>query len=182
MTTLLRKPLTREVLLDGEPFKVFVSPEGIRITPKGRRKGAIVAWETILTLSQAQDIPRGTVQPSERDVPTAIAHDIATEIRSAKAALTRAGQKLSEIGDVPPMLLAEMEPDPVYGRVEHRSDWFIEPLLTPAEVASVLRISTTAVARLRIPWISLGGERRYRQSEVRQYLTREERAGIGSGW
>jgi hypothetical protein len=75
-----------------------------------------------------------------------------------------------------------MEPDPVYGRPEQRSDWFIEPLLTAAEVASILRLSTAAVGRLRIRWISLAGERRYRQSEVRQYLTREEREGIESRW
>jgi hypothetical protein len=182
MTTPLRKPVAREVLLDGEPHKVILAPEGIRITPKGRRKGSIVTWDTVLSLSQAQDVPRGVVQPTETEVPTAIAHDLATEIQSAKAALARAGRKLSEIGDVPPILLSEVEPDPVYGRPEHRSDWFIEPLLTPAEVASVLRISTAAVARLRIRWISLGGERRYRQSAVRQYLTREEREGTGSRW
>ncbi len=182
MTTPLRKPVTREVLLDGEPFKVIVSPEGIRITPKGRRKGSIVTWETIQSLSQAHDVPRGIVQPNQTDVPTAIARDVAAEIQSAKSALARAGQKLSEIGNVPPMLLSEMEPDPVYGRPEHRSDWFIEPLLTPAEVASILRISTAAVAKLRIRSIFLGGERRYRQPQVRQYLTREEREGAGNRW
>jgi hypothetical protein len=116
------------------------------------------------------------------DVPTALARGVAAEIQSAKAALKRAREKLSEIGDVPPILLSEMEPDPVYGRAEQRVDWFIEPLLTPAEVASILRISTAAVARLRMRWISLAGERRYRQSEVRQYLTREEREGIESRW
>lgn len=182
MTTPLTKPVTRELLLDGEPFKVTISTEGIRIRPKGRRKGSIVTWETVLALGQTQDVPRGVVQPTEMDVPTALARQVATEIKSARAALSRAGQKLGEIGDVPPILLSEMEPDPVYGRAEHRSDWFIEPLLTPAEVASILRISTAAVARLRIRWISLAGERRYRQSEVRQYLTREEREGIESRW
>jgi hypothetical protein len=182
VTTPLRKPVTRELLLDGEPFKVTVSPEGVRITPKGRRKGSTVTWESILSLSEAHDVPRGIVQPNQTGVPTAIAQDVAAEIKSAKAALTRAGEKLSEIGDVPSILLSEMEPDPVHGRPEHRSDWFIEPLLTPAEVASILRISTTAVGRLRIRSIFLGGERRYRQSEVRQYLTREDRDGVGNRW
>lgn len=182
MTTPLTKPVTRELPLDGEPFKVTISPEGIRMRRKGRRKGPIVTWETILGLGQAQEAPRGIVQPTEMDIPTALARGVAAEIQSAKAALKRAGEKLSEIGDVPPILLSEMEPDPVYGRPEQRSDWFIEPLLTAAEVASILRISTAAVARLRIRWISLAGERRYRQSEVRQYLTREEREGIESRW
>jgi hypothetical protein len=182
VTTPLTKQVTRELLLDGEPFKVTISPEGIRIRRKGRRKGPIVTWETILGVGQAQEVPRGIVQRTEMDVPTALARQVAAEIQSARAALSRAGQKLGEIGDVPPILLSEMESDPVYGKAEQRSDWFIEPLLTPAEVASILRISTAAVARLRIRWISLAGERRYRQSEVRQYLTREEREGAGSGW
>ena len=182
MTTPLTKPVTRELLLDGEPFKVTISTEGIRIRPKGRRKGSMVTWETVLGLGQTQDVPRGIVFPSETNVPTAIARGAAAEIQSARAALRRAGEKLSEIGDVPPILLSEMEPDPVYGRPEQRSDWFIEPLLTAAEVASILRISTAAVARLRIRWISLAGERRYRQSEVRQYITREEREGVENGY
>jgi hypothetical protein len=107
VTTPLTKPVARELLLDGQPFKVIVSPEGLRITPKARRKGSIVTWDTVLGLSQAQDVPRGVVQPTETDVPTAIAHEVATEIQAAKAALARAGQKLSDIGDVPPILLSE---------------------------------------------------------------------------
>jgi hypothetical protein len=182
VTTPLTKPVAREVLLDGEPYKVILAPEGIRITPKGRRKGSIVTWDSVLSMSQAQDVPRGVTQPTAMEVPRVIARDVATEIQAAKAALARAGQKLREIGDVPPILLSEMEPDPVYGAPEQRSDWFIEPLLTLAEVASVLRISVAAVSRLRIRWIPLGGERRYRQSEVRQYLTREEREGTDSRW
>jgi hypothetical protein len=182
VSTPLTRPVTREVLLDGEPFKVTISPDGVAIRRKGRRKGSVVTWENVLSLGQTQDVPRGIVQPNETNVPTAIARGVAAEIQSAKAALKRAGEKLSEIGDVPPILLSEMEPDPVYGRAEQRSDWFIEPLLTAAEVASVLRISTVAVARLRIRWISIAGERRYRQSEVRQYITREERVGVESRW
>jgi hypothetical protein len=182
VTTPLTKSVTREVLLDEEPFKVTISPDGVEIRRKGRRKGSVVTWESILSLGQTQDVPRGIVQPSESNVPTAIARGVAAEIQSARTALKRAGEKLSEIGDVPPILLSEMEADPVYGKAEHRSDWFIEPLLTAAEVASILRISTAAVARLRIRWISIAGERRYRQSEVRQYLTREEREGAERQW
>lgn len=83
--------------------------------------------------------------------------------------------------DLPPELRLQIDPDPVYGEREQRSDWFIEPLLTSAEVASVLRVSAAAVARLPIRWISIVGERRYRQSEVRRYLEREEREVTTAG-
>jgi hypothetical protein len=64
----------------------------------------------------------------------------------------------------------EVDSDPIYGRAEPRTDWYIEPLLTPNEVASILRLSRSAFARLGIPSLLIEGERRYRQSELRRYL------------
>jgi hypothetical protein len=45
MTTLLTRDLSREVLIEGAPFKVVVSQTGVRITEKGRRKGLEVSWD-----------------------------------------------------------------------------------------------------------------------------------------
>jgi hypothetical protein len=177
MTTSLRKPVARELVLDDVPFKVVISPQGVRITPKGRRKGAEVSWETILRLSERDEARPADPRVVDSGVPNAVVTQVAKEVSAARAALVRAEDQLKASADLPPGLRREMEPDPVYGPNEQRSDWFIEPLLTPAEVASVLRLSTSAVARLPIRWISLAGERRYRQSEIRQYLAREERAG-----
>ncbi len=176
MTTVLRKPVAREVVLDEVPFKVVMTSQGIRITPKGRRKGTEVTWEAILRLGERDEAPPADCRIAEA-VPNTVVGQVAQEVITARAALTRAEEQLKLSVTLPPELRAEMEPDALYGQYEHRSDWFIEPLLTPAEVASVLRVSTSAVARLPIRWISLAGERRYRQSEIRQYLAREERDG-----
>lgn len=182
MTTPLRKPLTRELVLDDVPFKVVVSPEGVRIAGKGKRKAPIVSWETILRLTQGLQAEGRPPSPSIDKLPDSVAAEIATDIAAARAALDLAAEKLGAAKDLPPELRRQIDADPVYGHLEQRSDWFIEPLLTPPEVASVLRVSTAAVARLQIRWILIAGERRYRQSEVRRYLEREEREGTHSRW
>lgn len=182
MITPLRKPLARAIVLDDVPFKVILSFEGVRITRKGRRKAPVVNWETILRLSQGSRDEPPTPSSAASGLPDSLAGEVATEIATARAALGRAGEKLGAAKDLPPELRLQIDPDPVYGEPEHRSDWFIEPLLTPAELASVLRISMAAVARLPIRWISMAGERRYRQSEVRRYLEREEREGTSARW
>ena len=108
------------------------------------------------------------------DVPTPIAADIAKEARAAIDALGRTRTVLAKAGSVPAALLMEADSDPIYGRAEPRTDWYIEPLLTPNEVASILRLSRSAVARLGIPSLLIEGERRYRQSELRRYLMNNE--------
>ena len=45
----LDKPLKRQLTLDGEQYTVIVSREGVRITPKGRRKGQEISWQTLLS-------------------------------------------------------------------------------------------------------------------------------------
>ena len=149
---------------------------------KGKRKAPVVSWETILRLTQASRDEAPSPSQATAGFPDSVAEEIAAEILAARTALGRAGEKLGAAKDLPPELRLQMDPDPLYGDREERSDWFIEPLLTPAEVASVLRISIAAVARLSIRWISIAGERRYRQSEVRRYLEREEREGGYSRW
>lgn len=52
-------------------------------------------------------------------------------------ALGRARTVLAKAGSVPAALLMETEADPIHGRVGPRTDWFIEPLLTPNEAASI---------------------------------------------
>jgi broad specificity phosphatase PhoE len=173
VTTLLARPLTREVLLGGEPFKVVLSPEGITITQKGRRKGQQVRWGVLLALGESA-APRLRPEPAS-DVPTAIATDVASDLRRAAQALAAARATLGRAGQVPLELLKELEPDPVYGRVEERNDWYIEPLLTPQELASILRLSQRSVQGLQLRSVNVGGETRYRQSDVRRYLAAQMR-------
>lgn len=49
MATRLDKTIKRELDLDGRPFVVSISPEGIKIVPKGRRKGQEISWEALLS-------------------------------------------------------------------------------------------------------------------------------------
>ena len=49
MATRLEKTIKRELELDGKLYMVSVSPEGVKIVPKGRRKGYEMSWETLLS-------------------------------------------------------------------------------------------------------------------------------------
>ena len=49
MAAKLDKALKRELELDGELYMVTISPDGVRIVPKGRRKGHEISWRTILS-------------------------------------------------------------------------------------------------------------------------------------
>ena len=40
MTPRIDKAFRREVLLDGRPYTVTITPDGVRIVPKGKRSGA----------------------------------------------------------------------------------------------------------------------------------------------
>jgi hypothetical protein len=169
VTTTLFRSLAREVLLDGQAYKVVISPTGVRLTAKGHRKGAELSWETLLALGEVDRVA-SPPDADRTDLPQAIAADVAREVRTAKESLGRAAAVLAQAGSLPASVLATVEPDPVYGRPEHDAGWFIEPLLTVDEVASILRISRAGVARLPIRSVSIVGERRYRQSEIRRYL------------
>ena len=49
MTTPLTKPLKRAVKIKGRPFVVTLSPEGIAVTLKGKRKGQELRWEDLVS-------------------------------------------------------------------------------------------------------------------------------------
>jgi hypothetical protein len=48
MTTKLDKSLKREVDIDGTPYTLTLSPEGLKLVPKGKRTGHEVTWKEIL--------------------------------------------------------------------------------------------------------------------------------------
>jgi hypothetical protein len=174
MATALIKPVTREIILGDETYKVVITTESVKVTRKGRRRGAELKWDAVLALGNESEPAEPPKPARTSDVPTAIAADLAKEVRTAADALSRARDVLARVGTLPAALLAEVEPDPIYGRAESQTDWYIEPLLTPPEVASLLRISRAAVSRLGIPSVNIAGERRYRQSELRRYLANHE--------
>jgi hypothetical protein len=47
MATKLDKPLRRELAIDGEPYMLTISPEGLKLVPKGKRKGLELAWKAL---------------------------------------------------------------------------------------------------------------------------------------
>jgi len=47
MTLKLTTPLRREIEIDGEPFTVVVSADGIRLTRKRFRSGRTLSWKAL---------------------------------------------------------------------------------------------------------------------------------------
>jgi hypothetical protein len=176
VTTPLVRTLAREILVAGTSCRVVLSAGSITLTRKGGRKEVEIIWDELLTWHKSgeatpreAEAPRGAIQ-----APRSVLADIADQVRAAAAALTRADATLTQAGALPPQLRMELRGDPQFGQPPEREDWFIEPLLTEREVASVLRVSTRAVRRLPLRSVSIAGEQRYRQSELRHYLSRLE--------
>jgi hypothetical protein len=42
--TKLEKPLKRQIDIKGNPYIVTITPEGLKLTEKGKRKGQELAW------------------------------------------------------------------------------------------------------------------------------------------
>ena len=47
MAPTLVKTLKREISIQGKPFVVSISPEGLKLVGKGRRKGLELTWEAL---------------------------------------------------------------------------------------------------------------------------------------
>ncbi len=48
MTTKLSAPFKRELDLKGEKYTVTLSPEGLKLVQKGKRKGIELAWQSMV--------------------------------------------------------------------------------------------------------------------------------------
>jgi len=49
MATKLDKHLKREIDIEGQPFMLTISPEGLKIVPKGKRNGVEIAWKALVS-------------------------------------------------------------------------------------------------------------------------------------
>jgi hypothetical protein len=49
MTAKLDKTIKRELELDGKTYTVAISPEGVKVTEKGRRNGPELSWRQLVT-------------------------------------------------------------------------------------------------------------------------------------
>jgi hypothetical protein len=50
MATKLQRPVRREIEIDGEPFTVSISGDGIRLTRKRFRSGVALSWKSLWSL------------------------------------------------------------------------------------------------------------------------------------
>ncbi len=173
MTTPLSNALKREIYVAGNPYRVTLTSEGLTVVRKGGQKGIAYSWEELLSKSEAAR----ESQDAEASMPTApisrgVLADLATSVRAAAAAMASVDEKLAQAGALPQRLVEASAYDPLSGSARQEEHWFIEPLLTLAEVAAILRVSTRTVRRLPIGTVPIRGEVRYLQSAVRDYLRR----------
>jgi hypothetical protein len=49
MATRLDKPIKRELEIDGTTYMVTVSPEGVKVVEKGKRKGHELSWKALVS-------------------------------------------------------------------------------------------------------------------------------------
>jgi hypothetical protein len=47
MATKLDKTIKREIEMDGQAYMVAISPEGVKLTQKGFRKGREMSWRAL---------------------------------------------------------------------------------------------------------------------------------------
>lgn len=178
MATELKGSLARQITVGETSYKVVLTLTGIRIVEKRKRRGVETSWTTLLALSSRQrEIPatRDATQPGNASVNA----DVAREIKNASKALDRARDVIQSAGGLPALLVRDAEPDGAHDKAEHREDWFVEPLLTPSELASILRVPLASVRTLDIPSLLVHGETRFRQSAVREFFRKSERSPVG---
>lgn len=46
--TPLDKPLRREVQIDDQPYTLTIDPDGLKLVPKGKRKGLDLRWTDLV--------------------------------------------------------------------------------------------------------------------------------------
>ena len=51
--TKLDKPLRREIAIDGQPHVLVISPQGLKLTVKGRRRGHEITWHDLVRSNAA---------------------------------------------------------------------------------------------------------------------------------
>ena len=47
--TKLEGTLRREISIEGKPFTLAISPEGLKLTPKGHRRGHELRWKDLVS-------------------------------------------------------------------------------------------------------------------------------------
>jgi hypothetical protein len=71
--TRLETTLKREITVDGRTFVVAVSPEGLKLTLKGKRNGQVLRWSDLVSgdaaLAVALNASVGRFEPAAKPAP-----------------------------------------------------------------------------------------------------------------
>lgn len=176
MATPLSKPVTRELDFNGAPYRVVLSPDGLRITRKHGRQGVTFSWDQLLAPDTKDDPKPSTVAPlaaAKLGMPDVVAADVLLLARRASDTIGDIVALVNRASDLPASLAMHREPPPPTD--EQRSDWYLEPLLTVRQVAELLSVSTGRVRGLSLKPVNVDGQIRYQPAEVRRFLaTRAE--------
>jgi hypothetical protein len=66
MTTKLEKPLKREITINEQAYVITITPEGLKLTVKGHRKGQELLWKDLVgpdaAVEAAPDASPGNTQ------------------------------------------------------------------------------------------------------------------------
>lgn len=184
VATPLVQPLTRTILIGDVTYHVTLHPDHLAIRQKGRRSSIDIAWTELLAFEQRMQAPGLPATPTEgkaKAVSRGVLNEVAQQLRAATEYLSKADDSLTQAGALPAALMARAAADPRYGQAEPEAHWFVEPLLTVAEVASILRVAPRTVQRLRLRVIRIAGEERFQQSVIRDYLRLHEAQSTRSG-
>jgi len=49
MAVKLEKTIKRELELEGRTYTIAISPEGVKVTEKGKRKGRELSWRAVIS-------------------------------------------------------------------------------------------------------------------------------------
>jgi len=49
MATKLEKPLKREVQIGDQPYMLTLTPQGLKLVPKGKRNGIELSWSALVS-------------------------------------------------------------------------------------------------------------------------------------
>jgi hypothetical protein len=68
VATILDKALKRQVTVNGIEYKVLIDPDGIRLTPKGKRKAEVeLRWRDLLSGEAAMAVALNASLSAHRD-------------------------------------------------------------------------------------------------------------------
>jgi hypothetical protein len=98
MTTLLDKTLKRELRINGRPFIVALSPEALKLTVKGKRKGLELHWDALVSGEAALAVALNaslSAFKSEPPSPRTRNSPQVTRVTSKQSAGTRASKRRS---------------------------------------------------------------------------------------